>query len=126
MTRILIVDDERDFCHFVKRNLEAEGSYDVATCSDATQAVEQVRVLRPDLVFLDLMMPGLDGNEIAAQLEADPELRTIPVVFLTAVVTQGETDAHDGRIGGRVFLSKPVDLEALLRMIDRVTKRRAA
>ena len=92
--RILIVDDERWFTNLLKYSLETEGYFDVRQENDATRALGVARHYGPDLVILDIMMPALDGSELAARLKADPLLDDVPVLFMTALVT--DTDAPDG------------------------------
>ena len=117
-TRILIVDDERWFTNLLKYSLESEGYYDVRQENDALQAVDVARVYGPDVLILDLMMPQIDGSELAARFKADPLLRDVPVIFLTALVHQ--TDAPDGRCdrGGHTFLPKSVPVERLIECIE--------
>lgn len=120
-TSVLIVDDEVSFTFFVKKNLEASGRYDVAVCNEAAKAVERARALRPNLILLDVMMPGTPGEEIAVQLKQYPETKSTPVVFLTALVKAEETStdpAHE--IGGHKFVAKPVKMQELMKVIDEV------
>jgi CheY-like chemotaxis protein len=115
--RILIIDDDRNSTHLVKVLLEKAGSYLVFEENDATKAHQVVRDVRPDVVLLDIEMPGIDGGEIAAQIEADPELQRTPVVFLTALVTKPEAE-HGLRIQGRPTLAKPISIPELINVID--------
>ena len=117
-TRILIVDDERWFTNLLKYSLEAEGYYDVRQENEALRAVEVARDYGPDVLILDLMMPGLDGSELAARLKSDPLLADVPVIFLTALVT--DADAPDGRCrrGGQTFMPKSVSVEQLIACIE--------
>ena len=123
--RILIVDDERWFTNLLKYSIEAEGYYDVRQENDAGEALATARLYGPDLVILDVMMPGLEGSELAGRLRADPVLREVPVIFLTALVTGA--DAPDGACtrGGHTFLPKDVSIEDLIRCIEQKTGRNA-
>ena len=123
--RILIVDDERWFTNLLKYSIEAEGYYDVRQENDAGAALATARLYGPDLVILDVMMPGLEGSELAGRLRADPVLRHVPVIFLTALVTGA--DAPDGACtrGGHTFLPKDVSVEDLIRCIEAKTARPA-
>ena len=115
--RILIVDNDRDSTHLVKILLEKTGWYSVLEENDATRAHLSARNLRPDLILLDVMMPGTDGGEVAAQIEADPELQKTPIIFLSALVTKAE--AKGGlRIQGHPFLAKPIDIPELISGIE--------
>ena len=102
----------------VKLNLEQTGRYEVRTENLGRRAIESTREFRPDLILLDVMMPGLLGSEIAAQLKADPELRAIKFVFLTAFVTKDEELKSSGQIGGHTFVAKPISADDLCRVIE--------
>src|ERR1700757_3005464 len=91
--RILVVDNDPDSTHLVKILLERAGSYFVLEENFATKAHQTARSFKPDLILLDIMMPKADGYGVAAQIEADPELRRTPIVFLTALVTKSEAEA---------------------------------
>jgi CheY-like chemotaxis protein len=116
--RILIIDDERWFTNLLEYSLETEGYFDVRQENDATQALQVARAYGPDVVLLDIMMPHIDGSELAAKFKADPLLCDVPVIFLTALVHQ--TDAPDGRCdrGGHTFLPKNVPVERLIECIE--------
>src|SRR4249919_3615958 len=86
--RILIVDNDPNTTHLVKVLLERTGRYLVLEENDATKTHYNARNFRPDLILLDVMMPETDGGEVAAQIEADPELQNTPIVFLTTLVTR--------------------------------------
>jgi CheY-like chemotaxis protein len=115
--RILIVDNDKNTTHLVKILLEKTGRYLVFEENDSTKAHQTARNFQPDLIFLDVVMPGRDGGEIAAQIQADPELQNTPIIFLTALVTRAE--ARTGlRIDGHPFLAKPIDIQELIRAIE--------
>ena len=88
--RILIVDNDPNTTHLVKVLLERTGHYVVLEENDATKAHQSARNFRPDLILLDVVMPETDGGEIAARVEADPELHNTPIIFLTALVTRAD------------------------------------
>src|SRR5438105_5143137 len=88
--RILIVDDDANSTRLVKILLERSGPYLVMEENDATNAHHSARNFKPDVIFLDVMMPKTDGGEVAAQIQADPELHDTPIIFLTALVTRAE------------------------------------
>ena len=115
--RILIVDDDRESTHLVKVLLERAGHYLVLEENHAVRAYQSARDFRPDVILLDIMMPEEDGAEVAAQIEADPELRSTPIIFLTALVTMPE--ARTGlRIEGHRSLAKPIDIPELINQIE--------
>jgi CheY-like chemotaxis protein len=115
--RILIVDNDRDTTHLVKILLERTGRYSVLEENDATKAHQSAQNFRPDLILLDIVMPETDGGEVAAQIQADPELQRTPVIFLTALVTETETKAGL-RIQGHPFLAKPINIPELINGIE--------
>ena len=116
--RILAVDDETDITRIVKLILEQTGLYEVRTENQGRMAVAAAREFRPDLILLDVMMPGMLGSEIVAQLQDDPELRAIKFVFLTAVVTKEEALRTNGHIGGHTFVAKPISAEDLCKVVE--------
>ncbi len=69
---------------------------------------------RPDVILLDVMMPELDGGSLASQMQSNPKLKDVPIVFLTAAVTHREVNDRHGMVGGMPFLAKPVDLSEVL------------
>ena len=88
--RILIVDDDANSTHLVKILLERSGPYLVLEENDPTKADQTAHNFKPDVILLDIVMPKMDGGELATQIEADRELHDTPIIFLTALVTHGE------------------------------------
>ena len=117
--KILIVDDEPGLTRMLKFNLEKRGEYEVMEVNAALHAWKEAKAFRPDLILLDVMMPGVDGGTLAAQLQSDPDLKTVPIVFLTAAVKKSEVLARNGVIGGLPFLAKPVELSELNSCLER-------
>jgi len=115
--RILIVDDDRDSTHLIKILLEKISHYLVLEENDAAKAHESARDFRPDLILLDIMMPQIDGGDIAAQIDADPGLQRTPIIFLTALVTKAEAKAGL-HIQGHPVLAKPIDIPELINRIE--------
>ena len=118
--RILVVDDEVALTRMVKLNLEQTGNYEVRTENQGSMAISAAREFKPDLIMLDVMMPDMTGDEVAAQLKGDPELEHIKYIFMTAIVTKDETGATGSTIGGNVFLAKPVKTGELVAAIERM------
>ena len=116
--KILVVDDEQNMTRMLKRNLEATGRYDVRTENSGEAGVTAASEFQPDLILLDVMMPGIDGGEVAAKIKEDKRLVNIPVVFLSAIVKKEETQPTGGNIGGLTFLAKPVKLDDLVTCIE--------
>ncbi len=116
--RIMVVDDEVHFTQLLKLTLEEGFHYTVLVENDSCRAVDAAKQFHPDLVLMDVMMPGVDGGALAAQFRTDLQLRKVPIVFVTAAVKRQEVRARQGQIGGLPFLAKPVDLEELLRCLE--------
>jgi CheY-like chemotaxis protein len=115
--RILIVDDDANSTHLVKILLEKTGGYVVLEENDSAVAHQSARSFRPDVILLDIMMPKTDGAELAAQIEADPELQSTPIIFLTALITKPETSTGL-RIEGHRSLAKPINIPELIDHIE--------
>jgi CheY-like chemotaxis protein len=118
LKRLLLVDDEEPFTRLVKLNLEQTGRYTVRIENDGAKALATAREFAPDLILLDVIMPDADGGEIAALIKADAALKAVPIIFLTAAVSQKELDGPSGMIGGRMFIAKPVNKRSLIELID--------
>lgn len=116
--RILLVDDEVAITRALAIYLAEQGECEVRVENQGSRAVAAALDFRPDLVFLDIVMPDADGGTIAAQMKADPTLKHVPIVFLTALVSRHETGAASRTIGGLPFLAKPVDPDLVLEYID--------
>ena len=112
--RILVVDDEPHITRLVRLNMEQTGEYVVREENQAGQALSAAREFQPDLILLDVLMPGVDGGQLAGEFQASPKFRAVPVIFLTAAVTKEEIYSHAGVIGGLPFLAKPVDIPELI------------
>jgi CheY-like chemotaxis protein len=112
--RILAVDDRASNTRLVKLFLEQTNDYVVREENNAKAALAAAEEFQPHLILLDVMMPGLDGGELAARFQANPSLKTVPIVFLTAAITKEEAHAGDGRLGGYPFLAKPVVLQEMV------------
>jgi diguanylate cyclase (GGDEF)-like protein len=121
--RILVVDDDVDIARFVEMDLRMEG-YEVSVAHDGLQALELIAAHRPDLVILDLMMPGLDGVEVTRRLRADAMTSSVPVIMLTA---RGQTvDKVLGlSAGADDYIVKPFDnLELIARVRSTLRRNR--
>ena len=117
--RILLVDDEKSFTSLLKLNLEETGQYEVRVENWAEDAVKAALEFKPNLIFLDIIMPRLPGGNVAAQIKEDPALRDTPIVFLTAAVRKHQVEENDGIICDFPCLAKPASLESVVEMIDK-------
>jgi CheY-like chemotaxis protein len=118
MKKILVVDDEPDLTMLIRLNLEPK--YEVREENSAPQALATARAFEPDLILLDVMMPDMEGGDVAAAVDADPKLKHVPIIFLTATVLREELSGPVAFIGGRPFMAKPVDMDALAATIEKV------
>jgi len=116
--RILVVDDEASITRMLKLNLERTGKYEVLAENTPEHAFTAARSFHPDLILLDVLMPGKDGSELASQFHSSPSLKDVPIVFLTAAATKDEVKSHHGKIGGLPFLAKPVDIHEVIDRLD--------
>ena len=123
-TRILVIEDERALTDVLTYNLEREG-YDVTLAHDGLEGLRKAQTLLPDLVLLDLMLPGLGGLEVCRELKAGERTRDIPVVMLTA--RADETDQVVGfSMGADDYVTKPFSVKVLLQRLKAVQRRRDA
>ena len=104
--RILIVDDDANNRLLLQVMLANEG-YEIVTASAGTEALDLVQQLPPDLIVLDVMMPGMDGYQVATRIKANPATRHIPVIMLTALSDKNSM-MHGLNAGAEEFLTKPV------------------
>jgi len=119
--RVLVVDDEKDLVELITYNLSRNG-FEVLTAQNGNDALEIAQREVPDLVVLDLMLPGLDGTEVARRLRADSRTATVPIVMLTA--KGEETDVVVGlTLGADDYVTKPFSMKILLARINTVLRR---
>lgn len=119
--RILVVDDEKDLVDLITYNLGRNG-YDFLTANDGNEALEIAQREQPDLIILDIMLPGIDGNEVARRLRAEPRTASIPIVMLTA--KSEETDVVVGlTLGADDYITKPFSMKILLARLKTVLRR---
>lgn len=117
--RILIVDDEISITRLLRLNLEKTGDFEVREENFGSRAVALAREFKPHVILLDVMMPDMDGGEIAAQLQSDPILKSTRIIFLTAAVKKEELHAKGGVIGGFAYVAKPLDVKGVLHEIEK-------
>ena len=116
--RVLVVDDEPDVRLLCRVNLEFEG-YEVDEAADAESAIDRVRGWRPDVVLLDVSLPGRDGWDVLAAVKADPTLRHIPVVIVSGRV-RDEDQIRGWSEGAADYLTKPFSPLALSQVLQDV------
>ncbi len=118
-SRVLVVDDEKVTTRLLRMTLEQTGKFEVRAENDSKLVVDAAIEFRPDIIVLDVIMPDMDGGDVAAALKDHPALAKVPIVFLTATVRKSEVDEHGGVMGGYPFLAKPASTEAIVKFIDK-------
>lgn len=124
--KVLVVDDDPDFVEYTRIVLESQG-YEVQTAATAEQALKVMRQDKPDVALLDVMMSYvLDGLNLTRQMRDDPELRDIPVIMISAIVSREEAGVFptDEYLAVDTFMTKPVDPADLLRQVAALIQRR--
>ena len=115
--RILIVDNNSRFARSARLLLDQSGKYAACSVIDPRRALETARSFKPDLLLVDLIMPQEDGIEVAVRFEADSALHSVPVVFLTSLITAEE--AKDcRRVYGHRILPKPTSSSELIELVE--------
>jgi two-component system, OmpR family, alkaline phosphatase synthesis response regulator PhoP len=120
---VMVVDDEKDIRELIRFNLEKEG-YKVISIADGEAALEEARAQRPDLIILDVMLPGIDGVEVCFKLKSDASMKAIPIVMLSA--KSDESDQLVGlKIGADDYLVKPFSPKVLVAKVSAILRREA-
>lgn len=125
--KILMIDDEVDFCYFTKKNLENTKEFEVSVENSAVAGIKAAVEKSPDLILLDIIMPELNGSEVAFRLVNNPMTKDIPIIFLTCLAEEKDLTEYDGLklIGGRRFLSKPCQTPELIKVIKEVLEEKS-
>jgi twitching motility two-component system response regulator PilH len=122
--KILLVDDDVDICQLTKTVLVKNG-HEVWAFGTAEEGVAYARTTKPNLILMDVMLPGLSGPEIIQEIKNEQQFKDVPVVFLTGLVTGQETKEDEGMAVGGVrypTLGKPYEIEQLLDIVKRYAK----
>jgi len=118
---ILVVDDEQDLLDLIEYNLKKEG-YNVLKAENGVQGLEMAKEHNPNLVLLDIMMPKMDGIQVCEKMRSNPDLKSIPVIFLTARSDE-KTEVEGLDTGADDFVTKPISTTKLLSRIKAVLRR---
>lgn len=116
---ILAVDDERDVLELLSRRLISAG-YEVLTVTNGKAAIEIAKRDKPHLIILDILMPEMDGSQVASALQDDPLTKDIPILFLTCLYTKREEKIGGHEVGHNFFIAKPYEPSELLSEIARL------
>jgi two-component system cell cycle response regulator DivK len=115
--KILYIEDNRDNRSLVRRVLESEG-YDVTEAANAEDALSSLKAGFPDLILMDINMPGIDGYTLTAQIKSVPDYTSIPIIAMTANVMRGDRE-RSLQAGCDGYIQKPIDIDLLSQQIER-------
>jgi len=116
--RVLLVDDEPSFTRMLRLSLERRG-FKVLVENNGAYAHTVAQDFLPDVILLDVIMPDVDGGDVAAEIRSDPALKDVPIVFLTAGVSKETTRVKGNVIGGQTYLAKPISVDEVVRCIEK-------
>ena len=122
MKKILIVDDDRDLSDLT-RSVLARGGYEVFISHDSSMGIDMAKKQKPDLILMDIMLPGMNGAEVVKLFKADPILKDIPVIFLTGLLSDADRDNTDGiQVDGKHYtaIAKPYEIKDLLEKVKKI------
>ncbi|UCG62415.1 MAG: response regulator [Candidatus Zixiibacteriota bacterium] len=114
--KILVVDDEPEITEIVETFL-TENGFKVQIENEPGKAIEKARTFKPDVILLDIMMPGVDGYDICQALKQDPEFSNVPIIFLTGK-DRSDDMGRSFKSGGDMFIKKPFSCERLLEIVS--------
>ena len=114
--RILVVDDQTEVTEIIQTFLGSAG-YEVSVVNEATEAIRRAHDFKPNVILLDIMMPGRDGYDICRELKEDPRFSNIPIIFLTGR-DRNDDQGRSFQSGGDMFIKKPFSCERLLDIVN--------
>lgn len=115
-TRVLVIDDEPEITDIVEAFL-SEAGYVVASENQPTKAVAKVNDFKPNVILLDIMMPGMDGYDVCQQVKQLPGMAHVPIIFLTGK-DRADDMGRSFKVGGDMFIKKPFSCERLLEIVN--------
>ena len=131
---ILLIDDDKEICALTKSVLEKTGHYDVIVSTQGRDGIALAKSHKPDLILLDIIMPDMDGTEVARILSENDSTKTVPIVFLTAIavpavflaalIENEELKQRAGQVGGYYFIQKPITPNELSARIDAILNKK--
>jgi twitching motility two-component system response regulator PilH len=121
MKKILVIDHDQDFCGFIRSGLEETGKYKVICCSSSLDAASVAEAVDPEIILLDIVLPGISGRQIANQLSRNPATARIPIIFFkTADPADPKSALPRASFETRPTLTKPVSIKELVRVLQSV------
>ncbi|MDD5691654.1 MAG: response regulator [Candidatus Omnitrophica bacterium] len=115
--RILIIDDEEEFCNLVKKNIDRTGEFEVTIATNGEDGIKIARNIKPDLILLDIVMPDMDGSDVASLIKNDQSIKDTPIVFLTAIVREEEASSQASLTREYSLLAKTATVGELIACI---------
>ena len=119
--KILIIDDEVDFCYFVKKNLMKDELFDVIIATNGQDGIDLAKNEEPDIILLDLFMPDMPGEDVADALKENTATADIPILFVTALASNDDiVNNEENKIGNNYILPKPIRTKKLIETIMKI------
>jgi CheY-like chemotaxis protein len=117
--RLLLIDDDKRLTEVLEMAFEDDGSYELLIENDSTAAIQTAKDFRPDVILLDIVMPEMDGGDVSAMLQDEPELKETPVIIVSALVRKEDAGSEGSvELRGRSMLPKPYHFDRLKEIID--------
>jgi len=123
--KVLVIDDEQEFCNLVKKNIEKTDEFEVHIATNGDDGIRLAKEMKPDLILLDVVMPGMDGGDVVSIIRNDQSIKDTPIVFLTALVREEEASSQLSFTKGYSFLAKTVTVGELIACIKNNVRRSA-
>jgi CheY-like chemotaxis protein len=125
--KVLIIDDEVDFCYFVQKNLMRDAIFDVAIATNGNDGIKMAKNEKPDIILLDLFMPDMPGEDVADVLKENIITAKIPILFVTALATNDDvTEGAENKIGNNYILPKPIRTKKLIDTILKILSKNSS
>lgn len=119
--RIICIDDDKSILDVNKRLLEATGTYQVECFTGGAEGLKRIKEQKPDLVLLDMIMPGMDGLAVLKVLKSDPDIKSVPVIFMTAQKAATDVKKYMD-LGALSVITKPIDIEDFPHQMQMLSK----
>jgi len=121
--RVLIIDDEENFCKLVKKNIEQTGEFEMHIATNGQDGIRLAKEIKPDLILIDMVMPKMDGADVVSLIRDDDSIKDTPIVFLTAIAKEEESSSQASFTKGYSLLAKTVTVGELIDCIKNNIRR---